>query len=293
MKKILQRSLLVLGSLTLVILLLGLTFVWRSPAYYTAYGTVDLPVQVMTSEEYDKVIQTHPRPYIVTIDLPQSGALLLYGSQHTRDPGDPQFGDMKQRWDAFRPDVALVEGRLGFLIPGFMDPVEQFGESGAVYGWARKAGIDAYTWEPKRAQEVTMLVKEFPRERVALYYSLRPYFGDVRFGKPGNPDERIESYIASRTDYPELKGLLHTAADVDALWRKDFADLPDWRDTDDKNGFPGYLRDISQRVNRLRDEHVARSAINLVRKGHRVFVVAGASHAVMLEPALRGALSGR
>jgi hypothetical protein len=37
--------------------------------------------------------------------------------------------------------VALVEGRLGFLLPGFMDPVAAYGETGAVAALARADGL--------------------------------------------------------------------------------------------------------------------------------------------------------
>lgn len=291
MSRTLHKGALIGAGLAIFLGLLGWKYIWRSPAYYPDNGVIVLPVPVMTREEYDRVVNTHPRPHIVDITTPE-GATLLYGSTHTRDPHDPQLADIKKYWDAFRPSVALIEGLGGFLIPGYMDPVEQFGESGAVYQWARRDGIPTYTWEPDRSAEVRLLVQQFPKEQVALFYSLRPYFGDVRFGKPADPDKRIESYIGDRTDYPEISGVLHSATDIDLIWKRDFPHLPDWRDTDDRFGFPpGYLTTISDQVGQLRDEHLARSVIDLVHKGQRVFVVAGSGHTVKLDATLRAALT--
>lgn len=80
MKKVLQRSLLVLGGLMVIVLLLGLKFVWRSPAHYANYENIDLPVQIMTSDQYDHIVDTHPRPYIITIETSQSEALFQLAS---------------------------------------------------------------------------------------------------------------------------------------------------------------------------------------------------------------------
>jgi hypothetical protein len=81
-------------------------------------------------------------------------------------------------------------------------------------------------------------------------------------------------------------------AAIDMIWARDFAGLPDWRETSDAHGLPGYLDELSARSNALRDEHLAAVIVDLVRRGERVFAVAGSSHAVKLDAALRAALGG-
>lgn len=276
-----------------MVLLLGWlvwSFVWFSPSAYTDYGPIELPRPVLTAEEYRKVQDTHPRPYIVEIET-ASGAILLFGASHTKDPADPQIADLKERWDRFRPTVALLEGRLGLLIRGYADPVRTFGESGFVWALARTSRVKSHTWEPPIELELQQVLRNHPREQVALFYILRPYFSNLRHGRPDNPDAMVEAFRKKRTLWPGLESTFASVAEIDATWRKDFAGLKDWRDTSDEFGLPGYLEEVWKSSNAARDEHFARVLIDLARKGQRVFAVCGSSHAVKLDPALRAALN--
>jgi hypothetical protein len=241
--------------------------------------------------EYDTVSQTHARPYVVRVKTPPGG-LVLFGAAHTRDPSDPELALLAHEWDAFSPTVALVEGRLGFLFPYLMDPVEEYGEMGAAAARARASDLPIYSWEPRREWEVRQMLDSFPAPRVALYYVLRPYFSQLRFGRPDDPEAFVDEYRRKRTRYPGLEGTLTTMAAIDSLWARDFAGQPDWRETSDEYGLPGYLADLFARSNALRDEHLAAVLLDLVRRGERVFAVAGSSHAVKLDAALHAALGG-
>jgi hypothetical protein len=261
--------------------------IWYSPSYYKNYGKIDLPVPIMTHEEYLAVINTHPRPCIVQYETSEGGGVLIFGATHTQNPDDPQIESIKRYWNNFRPTVALCEGRLGFLISWFSDPVKNYGESGLVYHLAKKNDVEVYTWEPPRELEISAMLEEFPKEHVALFYVLRPYFSNLRFGKPDNPDKFVEEFRKKRTRYKGLENTLKSIATIDSIWQVDFKGLKDWRDTSDEYGLPGYLKDISAKSNLFRDEHFIRTIIDLVKKGERVFAVSGSSHAVKLDPALK------
>src|SRR5262245_18844548 len=268
---------------------LGCLFVWRAPDDYSGYAAMDLPAPILTAEEYEVLRPTHPHPYVVEL-APPAGALLLYGARHTKDPDDPQIADLKRRWQEFRPTVALVEGRMGALVEGFQDPVRTFGESGLVLGMARQQRVRAYTWEPPVDREIALVLESHPRESVALYYILRPYFSNLRHGRPSDPDDFVEEYRRKRTRWPGLEGTFASVAEIDAVWRRDFAGEKDWRDTSDEQPLPGYLHKVWKASNAARDEHFARVIIDLVRRNERVFAVSGSSHAVKLDAALRKAL---
>ena len=261
---------------------------WRSPPFYDP-PKVRLPVAILTMAQYDSVSHCHPRPYVVRA-ASASGAAVLFGASHTRDPADAQLGLLKQEWRTFRPTVALVEGRLGFLMPGVSDPVKAFGEMGAVASLAKDDDVRLYSWEPRREVEIARMLESFPAERVALFYVLRPYFSQFRFGRPDDPGGFVEEYRRKRTAYPGLEGTLPSVAAIDTLWARDFAGLPGWRETSDEYGLPGYLAELSARSNALRDEHLAGIIVDLARRGERVFAIAGSSHAVKLDAALRAAL---
>lgn len=263
--------------------------IWRSPPFYTDSTPRALAAPIMTMAEYGEVSDEHPRPYMVNIQS-SNGAVLLYGASHTKDPSDPQIADIRRRWQAFKPTVALVEGRLGFLFPVLMDPVRHFGEMGAVNALARSDGIPVYSWEPLREVEIARMLEEFPAERVALFYVLRPYFSNLRHGRPDDPDSFVEEYRRKRTNYPGLENTLENVEQIDAIWQRDFAGLPDWRNTTGEYGLPGYLDEMSGRSNAFRDEHLVNVMIDLVEQGARVFAISGSSHSVKVEAALRAAL---
>src|SRR5690242_10854398 len=132
----------------------GWNNIWRSPAFHPAdVNDVELSAHILTLAEYGEVIDEHARPYVYKVDG-DKGAVLMYGAEHTRDPQDPQIPDIEREWNEFDPTVALVEGRLDFLIEGFMDPVAVLGEGGWVNKLARDQGVPVYSWELPREQEV-------------------------------------------------------------------------------------------------------------------------------------------
>ena len=242
---------------------------------------------ILTGEEYDALVDTHPRPYIVEIDAQNGGALLLYGSEHTQNPKNPQIADIQERWTNFRPTVALVESRLGFFVQGLQNPIEEYGEMGWVFSLAKKDKVSVYTWEVPREREIQYVLNQYPKEQVTLFYILRPYFSNFRYDKPDDPDTVAAGYIRERGDYPGIENTISSVEEIDMIWERDFPDEADWRDTSDQFGLPGYLGEIANSSNEARDEHFTRVIIDLVQKGERVFAIAGSSHAVKLEPALR------
>ena len=283
------RNLFIVILAIAVLLVFASTLFWRSPDYYTDYGTIELTAPLLTSEEYGTLVDSHPRPYIVELETQNGGALLFYGSEHTQNPNDPQIADIQTRWDNFHPTVALVESRLGFFFQGFQSPVEEYGEMGWAFSLARKDKVPVYTWEIPREREIQYTLEKYPKEQVALFYILRPYFSNFRFGKPDNPDAVAADYIKERSNYPGIENVITNVEQIDSIWGRDFPNEADWRDTSDQFGLPGYLGEIAVRSNEARDEHFVRVIIDLVQKGERVFAIAGSSHAVKLEPALRAA----
>lgn len=277
-------------ALLLSLLFLSCGPIWRSPAYYTDYPEISLTKPLMTPAEYDSVHPFHPQPYVVRYGN-KRGAVLLFGSEHTKDPGNPQIAQIEELWKEFHPSVALVEGRMGFLFRWTMNPIETFGESGFVYELARDEGIGAFTWDPPFEKEIEFMVRRYPAPRVALFYVLRPYLSNYRHGKPDDPEGYVEEHRAKRTRYLGLEGTLPSIATIDSIWQTDFTGLRDWRDTSDEYGWPGYLGEIAASSNAFRDEHFVRTIIHLAMNGHRVFAVAGSSHAVKLDATLKASLA--
>jgi hypothetical protein len=278
-RRIVLRSLAGLLAIAVVLTVLTFTFFWRSPSYYLDVEAYLGEAKVVPKRDYRL---GHPQPYVY-----EAGGVLVYGSVHTNDPYDPLLRDIENRWHTFQPTVALVEGRLGFLIPGLMDPVTEYGEMGRVYALAKADGITTYTWELPWDSAATTLASQFPPERVALYFILRPYFSNLRFGRPASPESFLEEYL-HRASIPALAGTIDDVDDIDRIWRRDFPGERDWRDVSDEGPLVGYLNDVGFASEDLRNQHLVRVVQTLRAKGERVFVVCGSSHAVLIEPVLAG-----
>jgi len=262
---------------------------WYRVPHYEVLSTIELEAPIMTPDAYGAVIDTHPRPFVYEIEPSNpdgTGAVLIYGAEHTKNPDDSQIADIATLWKAFAPTTALVESDLGMMFPAFMDPVETFGEVGAANALARDAGIPTYTWEPPDDVLVASLKGQgFTAREVAMRMILAPYFSNLRHGRLEDPEAFVEEFRAERTRWAGLEDTFATVDEIDAEWRKRFPDGSDWRDVSDQYGLPGFLGEMD--ANQARDEHFARVVIDLARRGERVFAVCGLSHAVKLEPALR------
>ncbi len=256
--------------------------IWRSPKFASDALTLTACQEnpaILSMEQYGAV-GSHARPYVV-----ERPDLVLFGAEHTKDPDDPQIARIESAWAQLDPTVALVEGRLGFLIPYVMNPVPTFGESGYVAKLARSDGAAIYSWELPKSELILELVKVYPPEQVALSQVLSPYFSNYRFGKPDDPEAFVAQFL-NRAHYPGLENTIGSIDDIDQIWQQDFADVADWRETSDQWGLPGYLGEIAASANMIRNQHLACVIDGLVANGERVFVIAGSSHAVCLDPAL-------
>ena len=274
----------------LLLVLWGFTFAWRKVPEYNVVSPIALSVPVMSNAEYGELIDSHARPYLVDIETPAGGRVVIYGAEHTKDPGNTQIGEINTIWGEMQPTVALVESWLGILFPGLMDPVETFGEPGAVHALARQSNIPTYTWEPSVEQSISSLLEQgFSKEQVAMRTFLNPAFSSRRFGNAQQSEMLVEEALRKRQDWPHIGGIYESVQDLDAGWQALFPEGPDWRDVSDEYSLPGFLKEMDG--NLVRDNHLVQVIVDLVERNERVFAVAGVSHAVKVEAALVAMLS--
>lgn len=286
MKKIKPILMAVGLSLLLTATLFSCKVIWKSPSFYEVKESKTLDTPIMDMEAYEQIVQTHPRPYCYSVHSASGGKAHILGVGHITDKNHPQFDTIRSLWNEARPTVALVEGRLGFLFTWFQDPIEKYGEGGLVSELAKNNKAELYTWEPTRDDEVEILMKQFSVEQIAMFYSFRPYFSNMRHGKPENPEKKLSKYLRTRTDYDHIKGVYKSWEELDSVWQKDFPEI-NWRDYSDEHGWPeGYLYDLWNASNLSRDYHLIQIIAELVEKEETVFAVMGASHAPRIEAAL-------
>jgi hypothetical protein len=263
--------------LFLAVLIMGTIFLvaWRSPKYYVAGMSEQADIIPFSTYTAD-----HPKPYVIA-----RKDFVVFGAEHTKDPNHPQLLLLKKHWDKLQPTVALVESRLGFLLPGFMDPVKTLGEGGKVKALANKASIPVYTWDLSKEVLAEKMSKKFSAEQIAVAQILNPYFGQLRFGRPSDPEAFVAPFL-KRAAYVGLQDSITSVAQVDAIWKKYFPAL-DWRNETDEDGLPGYLGEMMAYGNDLRNQHLINVVNDLRAKGERVFLVCGSSHAYCVNRGLR------
>jgi hypothetical protein len=237
---------------------------------------------ILTMKQYGQLVDSHRRPYVYVVKSKNQGSVLVYGAEHTKNPDNKQIKDIEEQWKEFKPSIALVEGRLGFLIKPFMNPVKVYGESGWVVNLAKRDNIKFYSWEPLVDSVNTAMKSRYSDEQLALGRILNPYFSNLRFGKPASPEKYVEDVLDRAAEF-NVQHKFTSAKDVDTQWKINFPNGPDWRDVSDQWGLPGYLGAVADDRNLIRNIHLTCIIQELVRKGERVFVVAGSSHAVCIE----------
>lgn len=289
--RIAKRTLLFSSLLCLCSLILfSCNIFWKSPSFYELGGNREMDIPIMDMQSYDQIRKTHRRPYCYSVGSATGGKVYVVGVDHLNDPGHSQFDTIRSIWVKAEPTVALVEGRLGFLFAWFQDPIEKYGAGGLVSQLSKNDGTELYTWEPTRDDEIGILMKQFPVEQIAMFYTFRPYFSKMREGKPKNPEKKIAQYLRSRTDYEHIRGVFKTWKELDSAWQKDYPHI-NWRGYSDEQGWPeGYLHNIWNASNLARDHHLVQIVAELVDHGETVFISMGTSHAPRIEEALRAAL---
>ena len=266
----------------IVVVLLGMIYlvVWKSPKYYEPAMKADLRDSITAFRDYSK-FANHRRPFII-----EGENFVIFGAPHTRDPKHPDLKSINSKWHSLKPTVALVEGRLGFLFPYFMDPVKNLGEGGRVKQLASRDGIPVYNWDFPKETLATALLDSFPAEQVALSQILQPYFSNLRFGRPASPENFVQTYLG-RAGYVGQKANFQNVSDVDKAWKKYFPQGPDWRDVSDEKELPGYLSGMMSVCNDLRNRRLVAVVRELTAKKERVFLICGSSHAFCVSPAFQ------
>ncbi len=278
---------------------LSFSFPWSArqsypgAAIYAPDPKIELKGNRLTGAEHDSIYPKTTFPYVLDLKA-NNGRLLFIGVQHTSDPSSPQLKKVEELWNEMKPDVALVESRLR-PFSGKLEDAAKRGEPYFVYGLAHRAGAEIYSLEPEAKVEGAALAKAESPERALLWVTLRGYLTDRRNagGKPVS-DITVAFMISRRATEYGLETGIKTLKDFDAQWAKDFPNGPDWRTMDEKMMWPGeeksYLNHLANVANEVRDEHWAKTMVDLTRKGKKVFAVGGASHTIILEPVLRATL---
>lgn len=281
---ILKQILIIAVFSIVLITITGCQVFWTSPPYYITSQNYELQSHILSNDEYSN-FGYHQRPYIYKVK--GRGQAIILGLEHSKDETNHELDSVKHYFEKYNPTVVLIEGRLGFLFRWFQNPINQYGEQGFTADLAKENDARLYTWEPTNEDKIRLMIEKYDAKKVALLYSLRPYFSNFRYGKPSDPNEMMNEYIQSRTRDPMLNGKIKNWREVDSVWKADYPLEKDWRDFSDEWGWPaGYLSEMADYDNLIRDIHLCNSIIEMVNNGETVIVTMGSSHAVRIKSAL-------
>lgn len=260
----------------------------------TTGGAADRPPEILSFAAYQEV--EHEEPYIYEVSAQgRPEALLYFGSRHTFDSEDEQLGQLARRWEEFRPTLVLTEGgELELTDLSKTEIVSRYGEAGMVRWLARRDGVPARSLDPERGDEVRAMLNEgWSGEELMVFYTLRNVVQSNRQGQEVPYREVVPSYLESLVERFGLTGPT-TLLGFETAIRELLPELEDWTQVPPSYLYPGpqdpsyFTNRLSTASNEFRDRYHVRLILDAVRDGGRVFVVAGSTHAVMQEPALRG-----
>lgn len=243
---------------------------------------------LLTWQEY---IQ-HPRigPYILELDK-KPGSLFYYGAFHKVDPKDPQFKDIEQKWEQFRPTCAFCEGRIWPLEESRAQAIRSYGEQGLITFLAARDGIPVKCIDPSISEQIRHLRNKYPPHQVKIYFILRQAnINKMLRRKEKNLDDarlllnKMERFGGSRYFPATLVEFEHMVSQL-------FPELDNWQNISysyfQSKEIGGFLADIHQKLIEYRDLTMVKKVTKALKKGERVFAVVGRSHVFKQQDILR------
>jgi len=265
---------------------------------------------IMSASEYQDV--EHKVPYVYKLE-DESGEIGYFGSPHVNNPEDEVFSEIEQTFGQTRPDIVLVEN----MPPGDTEDIRQnartysreevirgLGESGFVIQLAAQNNIEFDSPEPSDEELFAHLEEQFKREEIFAWCVLRALaeYHQETFSNP-DQDDSFERYIepmieefTEATDWEDfdysyehairvgeqlLGQSITPEQETDA---ESMVDPTPWEDQEQT-----VLNRIGEEASLFRDKQIVKRIADLKEQNtyQSIFVMYGASHAVMQEQALR------
>lgn len=262
---------------------------------------------IMTAEEYAHT--KHERPYEYELAAADK-RLRYFGPGHTYSPTSSVFEKIRQDIDTFKPDIVVIEGNEAINKADQLalaektkdmsenDIISRLGESGFTTKLAIEKGIRVISPEPTDRDSIKYLEDEgMSRDHIfaqQMANLMRQYF--LQQGEK-DLDRYMEHYFESMDrdfDWKDFDFSLEHFKRIhkDVLGREfDEADLDFYKKASDPIPWDGEAYGITNRIaalwNKYRDEYMIREIQQELKQNSRMYIVFGASHAVMQEPALR------
>lgn len=173
------------------------------------------------------------------------------------------------KWELLNPDILLVERDKGFLLPGLMDPLKKFGIAGKAEEIALKKKVKIFTFSLSDEKIAECLVKKYSPEQISFSIILNSYFEYLS----GNNSLMRDNLLKDRINEYRNKGMngnICSIETIDKIWKRDFPEARNWRDT---NHLPGYAGEIENEINNIKEKYY-NSVINyFTDRNKKIFVI--------------------
>lgn len=253
---------------------------------------------LISFEEYSTI--KHNNPYVYSVES-QNQFLLYFGAEHKKNPLDPQFELIKEKWNEFLKKIGKSKSVVIFEGIANLDDkttieeaIKKYGESGAVVNLAKEAGIPFIRPEPIINYEAEDLLKEFTKDEIFYFYVIRSLSSWLRSADLAdfkNFIERIVQRYKTELGWADYNFSFDpTIIRIHAeIFNKNF-DLID-KDFISKIVSPMHhksrINDIARMSTTIRNLEILRTIEDYWQRGYNIFIVYGASHAVMQERAIK------
>jgi hypothetical protein len=244
--------------------------------------------QFMSWEDY--VRQPRSNPYILELER-HGGSLVYYGAFHKVDPAHPQFADIENKWEDFRPTLAYCEGSLWPLEESRIKAIENYGEQGLVTFLAARDGIDIECIDPSLTEQAAHLRQLFPANIITIYYVMRQAAINRMLKKDIPPSKYAVRYFKK---FRRLEGFHHSPSNLDEFERMVsilFPELKEWQEIPYSyfhcRKLGRIIASIHRELNEYRNQIMVKKVVQALKKGQKVFAIVGRSHVVIQEAILK------
>ena len=249
--------------------------------------------ELLSFEEYTRI--KHKTPYFYTIK--RRGQFLHYfGAAHSFDPVNPQFKLLEKQWRNFikktkkRNCALLIEDWVKkFDVDSPKDIILKYGEPGFAVYLAKKDKASFKCPEPPMKSQVKELLKSYNLNEIIYFYFISNLGQWYRYRLKDRPEFKKYANTVLRQLKKELKWLkfdlsltnlkkIHQSIFKEKLGQSREKTI---REAASPVEYNSIINDISRTNSMFRNRYIVREIKKLWNKKKNIFIVYGASHAVI------------
>lgn len=258
---------------------------------------VEIRQRLMSYEEY-RSLELGPPPYFLVVEAPGQ-RLYFCGFSHCYDPLNPAFDLLEAFWRRFSESseggstVLVLEGGVAPQLSSKKDAILKYGENGLMVHLANNEVGQVVSPDRESGKEIVECLLRLFDSRQVFYYHLAAVIAQWHRQVIEVPfEEYIQPFLDSERVLLGDDSLSYTLEELEQIHEEIFGQPFDVSDesffvrvTDPTVANPTDINEVAIASSQLRDAVVVREVLLNWEEGRSVFVVFGATHAVMQAPA--------